>query len=78
MDFEETFSPVVRYDTIRAIFAIAAVEDFEIRQFDIKTAFLNDQLDEEIYMQVPDGLDAAKKSGKRMVCKLNKALYGLK
>ncbi|KAL4122501.1 hypothetical protein QTP88_014823 [Uroleucon formosanum] len=49
-DYHETFSPVVRYQSIRAIFAVAAVEKLIIRQFDIKTAFLYGDLQEEIYM----------------------------
>jgi Reverse transcriptase (RNA-dependent DNA polymerase) len=52
------------------------LEDWEIYQIDIKTAFLNSDLDEEIYMQQPEGFITAGQSGK--VCRLRKALYGLK
>lgn len=56
IDYKETFSPVVRYETVRSILAIAAIEDLEITQFDVKTAFLNGDLEETIYMQVPEGI----------------------
>lgn len=75
IDYSETFSPVVRYDSVRTVLALAAAEDFEIMQFDIKTAFLNGDLEEEIYMDMPEGFDEAN-NGK--VCLLKKSLYGLK
>lgn len=75
IDFGEIFSPVVRYDSIRVLLAIAAHEDLEIGQFDVKTAFLYGKLEEDIYMQIPDGLDADRHEE---VCKLNRSLYGLK
>lgn len=75
IDYGETFSPVVRYDSVRTMFALAAAEDFEMLQFDVKTAFLNGDLEEEIFMELPEGTDGAK-SGK--VCRLSKSLYGLK
>lgn len=79
-DFNETFAPVVRYESIRIMFAIAAQLDLEIIQFDIKTAFLHGELKEEVYMKIPAGVSVDKNmSGdSEVVCKLNKALYGLK
>ena len=72
IDFNETFSPVVRYDSVRVLLALAAQNDYEISQFDIKTAFLHGELEEEIYMDLPEGMSGSQ------VCKLNKSLYGLK
>lgn len=74
IDYNETFSPVVRFESIRALLAVAAKEKLKLKQFDIKTAFLNGVLEELIYMSQPVGYDD--KSGR--VCKLNKSLYGLK
>lgn len=74
IDYTETFSPVVRYDSVRTMMAIAAVFDMEMTQFDVKTAFLNGELQEEIYMQVPEGVEC--ENGQ--VCRLKKSLYGLK
>lgn len=74
MDYKETFSPTSRYDSIRLILSIAAKENLEIEQFDVKTAFLYGDLLEEIYMEVPEGVEADSSK----VCKLNKSLYGLK
>lgn len=74
IDFHETFAPVVRYDSVRILLALAAEMDLEIGQFDVKTAFLHGDIDEEIYMEVPKGITAKK----GVVCKLNKSLYGLR
>jgi hypothetical protein len=74
-DFKETFAPTVRYSTIRIILAIAALEDLELRSIDISHAYLNGHLEEEIYMQQPEGFEVG---GPEFVCKLNKSLYGLK
>lgn len=74
IDHTETFSPVVRLDTIRIILAIVAKEDLEMAHLDIKTAFLHGDLEESIYMQQPEGFE----SNDKKVCKLKKAIYGLK
>ncbi|GBP87760.1 Retrovirus-related Pol polyprotein from transposon TNT 1-94 [Eumeta japonica] len=74
IDYNETFSPTVRYDSIRLLISIAAQEKLEIVQFDVTTAFLYGQLHENILMTPPEGLDCKP----NMVCKLVKSLYGLK
>lgn len=74
IDYEETFSPVVRYDSIRTLFAIAAAKKLKMRQFDVKTAFLNGDLEENVYMKQPVGFS----DNTNKVCKLRKSLYGLK
>ena len=76
VDYEETFSPVADIRAIRILLAIAAYYDYEIWQMDIKTAFLNGYLEEEIYMEQPEGYVAPGQESK--VCKLVKSLYGLK
>ena len=74
IDFEETFSPVARFDTIRALLAVAALQKLHLQQFDVKTAFLYGDLEEEVYIQQPRGFE----DGTNRVCKLKKSLYGLK
>ncbi|GJV99549.1 retrovirus-related pol polyprotein from transposon TNT 1-94 [Tanacetum coccineum] len=75
-DFFDTYSPVTRITSIRTLIAIAAIHNLIIHQMDVKTAFLNGELDEEIYMQQPEGFVV--KGQEHKVCKLVKSLYGLK
>ncbi|KAM2549652.1 hypothetical protein TB1_013993 [Malus domestica] len=76
IDYEETFSPVAMIKSIRILLAIAAYHDYEIWQMDVKTAFLNGYLEEELYMTQPEGFMS--KSEKTKVCKLQRSIYGLK
>ena len=73
IDYLETFSPVAKLASLRMLLAIAAVEDLEIHQMDVITAFLVGEIDEEIYMDQPEGFQQ-----KDLVCRLRKSLYGLK
>lgn len=74
LDYDETFSPVARYDSIRALIATAANENLVLGQFDVKSAFLYGKIDTEIYMTQPQGFD----DGSNRVCRLKRSLYGLK
>lgn len=76
IDFFDTFSPVTRVTSIRLLIAVAAIRDLKIHQMDVKTTFLNGDLDEEIYMDQPEGFVEPGQESK--VCKLTKSLYGLK
>ena len=76
MDFDETFSPVVHFNSIRLFLTIAVWMNMDVQQMDVKTAFLNGLLDEELYMKQPPGYEV--KGKEDLVCKLEKSLYGLK
>ena len=76
IDYDETFTPVARHDTLRLLLALTASFDLEVHQIDIKTAFLHGVLEEEIYMDQPEGFIKTEQEDK--VCRLWKALYGLK
>jgi len=76
IDFTETFAPVSRLDTIKLLLALAAQNGWHIFQLDVKSAFLNDVLNEEIYVEQPDGFE--KEITSKKVYLLKKALYGLK
>lgn len=81
IDYTETFASVVRYDSLRVFLAVVAKDDLELRQVDVQTAFLYGQLEENIYIGVPDGLkkeEPRKSAVDSVVCKLEKSLYGLK
>lgn len=73
-DYNETFAPVVRFESIRTLIALAAQKNMKIHQMDIKTAFLNGDLQEEIYLQQPQGFI----EDEDLVWRLNKSIYGLK
>ena len=76
IDYDETFSPVAMIKSIRILLAIAAYHDYEIWQMDVKTAFLNGMLLEDVYMTQPEGFVDLENAGK--VCKLQRSIYGLK
>ncbi|HEV7738443.1 MAG TPA: reverse transcriptase domain-containing protein, partial [Chlamydiales bacterium] len=76
IDYEETFAPVARLDSLRFLLALAAALDWEIHQIDIKTAFLNGDLEEEIYMEQPEGFVVEGQETK--TGRLVKSIYGLK
>ena len=76
IDFFDTFSPVTKVTSIRLLIAIAAIHNLMIHQMDVKTAFLNGDLEEEIYMDQPEGFTMP--GNEHKVCKLLKFLYGLK
>jgi hypothetical protein len=75
-DYFDTYSPVARLITIHVLIALAASHDLLIHQMDVKTTFLNGELDEEIYMKQPEGF--VMHGQENMVCRLRKSLYGLK
>ena len=74
IDYNETFSPVAKMDSIRLALAIAASKQWEVHHMDVKCAFLNGDLTEEIYMQQPQVFS----TNPSLVCRLRKSLYGLK
>ncbi|KAJ9567308.1 hypothetical protein OSB04_003274 [Centaurea solstitialis] len=76
IDYDETFSPVAMLKSIRILMAISAYFNYEIWQMDVKTAFLNGKLTEDVYMEQPEGFEDPKNPNK--VCKLLKSIYGLK
>ena len=76
IDFDETFSPVVKYDSLRIILSIAAAQDLDLFQFDVSSAFLYGDLAEEIYLEQPEGFRSPGREGD--VYRLHKCLYGLK
>lgn len=84
LDYKETFAPVVRYDSLRMFLARVTQMDYELIQFDVCTAFLYGELEEEILMKIPEGLVVEEEGNREesesesSVCRLNKSLYGLK
>ncbi|KAL8103447.1 hypothetical protein AgCh_027868 [Apium graveolens] len=76
IDYDETFTPVARLEAIRIFLAYAAHKKFTVFQMDVKSAFLNGELEEEVYVEQPPGFVDSKYPD--YVYRLDKALYGLK
>ena len=74
IDYEETFFPIARYTSIRLVLALAAVMKWKIHQIDVKTAFLNGVVEEEVYVEQPLGFETHDRESH--VCRLKKSLYG--
>jgi len=75
IDYNETFAPVVKYKSLRIILSLAASNNWEIKQMDVKTAFLYATINEEVYMKQPEGYE---KGNRNLVCRLKKTIYGTK
>ena len=75
-DFDETFCPVVRLESLRMLIAKSVQQDLHLHQLDVTTAFLNGTLSEEVYMEQPKGFVCQGKE--EFICKLKKSIYGLK
>ena len=76
IDYQETFAPVAKINTVRVLLSLATNLDWPLQQLDVKNAFLNGDLEKEVYMNLPPRFDDRRKDG--MVCRLKKSLYGLK
>ncbi|KAL9266755.1 Copia protein-like protein, partial [Drosera capensis] len=76
IDFEKVFAPVAKLDTVRVILALAANRSWEVHHMDVKSAFLNGELEEEVYVTQPEGFEV--QGQKHLVYRLSKALYGLR
>ncbi len=78
VDYSSVFAPTVRYTTLRVLLALACHHDFEIEQMDVVSAFLHADVVSDIYMEQPEGYHVSSSTGTRLVCKLDKALYGIR
>src|SRR3984885_12829257 len=76
INFEETFAPIARLEAIRMFLALSSFQKFKVFQMDVKSTFLNGDLEEEVYIEQPDGFILG--NDPNLVCRLKKALYGLK
>jgi hypothetical protein len=75
VDYEETFASVARYSSIRAVILLATKKGWGIHQMDVKTAFLNEVVEEEVYVEQPERFEVGNR--RTHVCRLRRALYGL-
>ena len=77
-DYTDTFSPTTKLSTIRILLSIAANRNMRLKQLDIKSAYLNAPIEEEVYLVQPQGFEVKSGDGETLYCRLNKSLYGLK
>ena len=77
VDYDETYAPVARIQSMRLLICVAVIGHLMLRQLDIKTAFLNSPMETICYMEMPDGFEKKNEDGEILVCLLLKALYGL-
>ena len=78
VDYHETFAPTARMSSIRVLVQHAVQNNMQVHQMDVKSAYLNAPIDCDIYVEQPKGYEKFGKKGEKLVCKLNKSLYGLK
>ena len=78
VDYASVFAPTVRYTTLRVLLALACHHDLEIEQMDVVSAFLHADVISDIYMEQPEGYHVPSSTSTRLVCKLDKALYGIR
>ena len=76
LDYEEIFSPVVRFEFVRCLLALGAQHKLHLHQMDVSTAFLHGELSEEVYMRQPEGF--VESGQENLVCRLKRSIYGLK
>ena len=77
-DFDATWAPVIKLETLRVLVAYAVTHGYDITQLDFDGAYLNGEVDTDLYMHQPPGHEQVGPNGEAMVCKLKKSLYGLK
>jgi hypothetical protein len=75
-DYDATFAPVAKQSTFRTLLAVAAVRRMKVRHYDVKTAFLNGEIEEDLFMSQPEGYIS--EGEEHLVCKLKRSIYGLK
>ena len=75
-DYDEVFAPVTKQTTLRTLLAIASMKKMFLKHFDVKTAYLYGNLEEELYMKQPVGYE--KKGAEKLVCRLRRSIYGMK
>ncbi len=78
VDYEETFSPTANLTSIRVIIQKAVQENLILHHMDVKTAYLNAPIDQEIYIEQPEGYEVKSGTNAKLVCRLERSLYGLK
>jgi hypothetical protein len=76
INYDKTFALIVRYNSIRVIISLASILGWKLHQMDVKTCFLNGEIEEEVYIKEPEGFELNGRESH--VCKLKKSLYGLK
>ena len=78
IEYSDTFAPTSKPETFKILLALSAIENFFLKQMDVKAAYLHPKIDEEVYLEQPKGFEKLDRNGNKLVCKLKKSIYGLK
>ena len=78
IEYSDTFAPTSKPETFKILLALSAIENFFLKQMDVKAAYLHPKIDEEVYLEQPKGFEKLDSNGNKLVCKLKKSIYGLK
>ena len=78
IEYSDTFAPTSKPETFKILLALSAIENFFLKQMDVKSAYLHPKIDEEVYLEQPKGFEKLDSNGNKLVCKLKKSIYGLK
>ena len=76
--YSDTFAPTSKPETFKILLALSAIENFFLKQMDVKAAYLHPKINEEVYLEQPKGFEKLDNNGNKLVCKLKKSIYGLK
>ena len=78
IEYSDTFAPTSKPETFKILLALSAIENFFLKQMDVKAAYLHPKIDKEVYLEQPKGFEKLDSNGNKLVCKLKKSIYGLK
>ena len=78
IEYSDTFAPTSRPETFKIVLALSAIENFFLKQMDVKAGYLHHKIEEEVYLEQPKGFEKIDSNGNKLVCKRKKSIYGLK
>ena len=78
IQYSDTFAPTSKLETFKILLALSAIENFFLKQMDVKAAYLHPKIDKDVYLEQPKGFEKLDSNGNKLVCQLKKSIHGLK